>query len=85
MSFDDTSGDLPLVLPVRIRLRFRGPEVTLEVAVRESSGGALQAGDHANGSTSPTSGFALAFDIYSCTNHTSTSVARTYLVSSWKT
>lgn len=29
MSFADTSGDLPSVFPVRIRLRFREPEVTL--------------------------------------------------------
>lgn len=40
MSFADTSGDLPSVFPVRIRLRFREPEVTLFAKAR----------DHANGS-----------------------------------
>lgn len=35
MSFADTSGDLPSVFPVRIRLRFRG---TGSHAVRESQG-----------------------------------------------
>lgn len=54
MSFDDTSGDLPPALAVRTRLRFREPEVTLEVAAsRKLWRAALQAGDRANESTSP--------------------------------
>lgn len=67
-----------MILPVTFRWCFRSVSASglknrksRWRAVRKSSGGALQAGDHADESTFPTSGFALAFDIYSQTDHAS--------------
>lgn len=67
-----------MILPVTFRWCFRSVSASgLENrkwhwrAICKSSGGALQAGDHADESTFPTSGFALAFDIYSQTDHAS--------------
>ena len=70
MSFDDPSGDLPLVFPVRIRLWFREPEVTLESRSQKLWWGVASWGPRRWKYISNLR-FALAFDIYSQTDHAS--------------
>lgn len=77
-----------MILPVTFRWCFRSVSACgLENrkshwrAILKSSGGALQAGDHADESTFPTSGLHL----HLTSIHRQIMLPRTYLISSWGT